>query len=124
MGGRRLAVDPHDFKPCRVNRRRCRGFCAAGPELGAGTKFDPGLVLTAWRVKSLRLANFGYLGHMWELYAMWAWIGVFMQTSFSLRLIPGIAEPAAAYATFAVIAVGALDAWPAAPSPTGSAAPR
>ena len=45
-----------------------------GPLLGARPPFRPAQMLEAWRNKGLRLANLGYLGHMWELYAMWAWM--------------------------------------------------
>jgi hypothetical protein len=44
-----------------------------GPALGMRSRFDPMAVFKAWSNKVLRLANFGYMGHMWELYAMWAW---------------------------------------------------
>nr|MDQ2695807.1 MFS transporter [Pseudomonadota bacterium] len=43
-----------------------------GPYLGKAAPFDWRFAFRAFAYKPTRLANFGYLGHMWELYAMWA----------------------------------------------------
>ncbi|UUX49845.1 MFS transporter [Nisaea acidiphila] len=56
-----------------------------GRPFNRAARFKPAQMLQAWTDPSLRYASFGYFGHMVELYAVWAWIALFLASSLSLR---------------------------------------
>jgi MFS family permease len=75
-----------------------------GPFRFPAARFDPRQAPRVLGNRGVRLASLGYFGHMWELYAMWAWFLVFFRAV-------GTEGRGAAYATFAVIGIGALGCW-------------
>jgi MFS family permease len=48
-----------------------------GPYVARSAEFDPAAVRHVFADRQTRLVTLGYLGHMWELYAVWTWIAVF-----------------------------------------------
>lgn len=80
-----------------------------GPYPLAPARFSLTAIPRLFRDRTYRQINFGYWGHMWELYAMWAWFGIFGAASFAAM---GTERPGlSSLLTFGVIAVGGLGAW-------------
>ena len=82
-----------------------------GPYAAAAPPFTWRAVPRILRDRALTLANLGYLGHMWELYAMWTWMAVFIAASEQARGGGAAGGALPALLTFAVVGSGAVGCW-------------
>lgn len=84
-------------------------FVRQGPYAFPRATFDPKQITRVFTNRGVRLAVMGYIGHMWELFALYAWFSVFFR---DMLLNQGIlVGSASAYATFAIFVSGALGCW-------------
>jgi MFS family permease len=75
-------------------------FVPDGPYLSRGARFDPRALASVFGAANFRASAFGYFGHMWELYAFWAFL--------PLVIAAHAAGLSVSLWTFAIIAAGAL----------------
>ncbi|HMA44388.1 MAG TPA: MFS transporter [Gemmatimonadales bacterium] len=95
LGGAIILLVPHD-----------------GPFAAPSPPFSWSAAPQMLRDRAVLLANLGYLGHMWELYAMWTWIAAFVAASETARLHGAATRTGtAALVTFGVVGIGAVGCW-------------
>jgi MFS family permease len=79
-----------------------------GPYPFAPRPFSWGLVATVVGIKQWRLATGGYLGHMFELYAFWAWIPAYLAASAAVSSSGRDSAAMISFIAFLTIAAGGI----------------
>ena len=83
-------------------------FYREGPHTFERRAFSWSLVGTVVRHRETRLAISGYLGHMWELYAMWTLVAVYFYDYFGVNRSAHASASLSGVIAFLVIAAGGL----------------
>jgi MFS family permease len=77
-----------------------------GPFDTPAPRFSVEIAARAFREPAVRLANIGYLGHMWELFAMWTWVPLYLVASLAAA---GVTDQSlASLGAFVVVGSGAV----------------
>ena len=77
-------------------------FLREGPNQYKSARFKAGHISRVLRNRAAMLANLGYFGHMWELYALWGWLLAYVTAA----KVGGLDITNASLITFATIAIG------------------
>lgn len=84
-----------------------------GPHHARAPRFTPAAILLIATERRIRLPFLGYLGHMWELYAMWSWAAAIASASYAMRLGSAQAIQLGKLTAALAIALGGLACVPA-----------
>ncbi|MDX1433075.1 MAG: MFS transporter [Gammaproteobacteria bacterium] len=76
-----------------------------GPHLVKGTGFDPLAFAKIFGSREFRCSAFGYFGHMWELYAFWAFVPLLLAAHLGLA---ATADARISFWAFVVIGIGSV----------------
>ena len=79
-----------------------------GPFLGANAKFNPRSLATIFKSAGFRASSFGYFGHMWELYAFWAFVPPVLAAYAARSTATGLDISLMSFAVIAAGAVGSI----------------
>ncbi|MCC6318167.1 MAG: MFS transporter [Gemmatimonadaceae bacterium] len=108
----RLAVAPDEWRALQWLAASCALAGAAlftcvvreGPYQAPSAPFSARALGAVFANRGVVLATGGYLGHMWELYAMWSSIGLFWS---AFGATHGLASPLTSTLAFATVGAGA-----------------